>query len=403
MRVLIIGNGIAGSTVANEVRKYRDDHEIHVFSDERYGYYSRVWLPEVISGLKNVDKIIMRDDAWYAKKNINLHVETRITSIDVKKREIMTEKGETMSFDKACICTGASNFVPPIKNASVNGVFTLRTIDDALAIKTYVQGKKNAVCIGGGLLGLEAARNLVKAGLNVTVIEYFPRLLPRQLCTTSAEILREKINTMGIRTILGANVAEILGNDAVSGITLSNGTTLDADMVLVSTGIRARLDVIKGSGLKVNKGLVVDEYMRVLMENGNPSDAIFAAGDVVEFQEKGWGIIPAALDQAAIASKMIAGVECEPYTPTIPSNKLKIMDFDLMSTGTAILDDAGENCRVFISKDEAKGIFKKFVVRDGKLVGSILLEAKDEEGFVTKKMNKDVSEEEIQEHVRLDG
>nr|MDO8084823.1 FAD-dependent oxidoreductase [Candidatus Sigynarchaeum springense] len=359
------------------------------------------WLPELFSGVKNVDKIIMRDSKWYANRNITLHVETRISRIDVKRKEVITEKGIIHPFDKVCVCTGAFNFVPPIKNATLEGVFTLRTIDDALAIKAFIQGKKKAVCIGGGLLGLEAARNLVKAGIHVTVVEYFPRLLPKQLCNTSADILKEKINNMGIQTILGANVAEILGDGRVTAIKLTDGTTVDANIILISTGIKAKLDALKGSGLKVNKGLVIDDHMRVLMEDGTPSDSIFAAGDVVEFQGRGWGIIPAALEQAAVASKMIAGVQTDPYTPTVPSNKLKIMDFDLMSTGTAILDDTDENCKVFISKDELKGVFKKFVLRDGKLIGAILLEAKDDEGFVTKNMNKEISEGEVQKHISI--
>jgi nitrite reductase (NADH) large subunit len=393
MKLVIIGNGVAGMKIAEDVRKYSGAIKIDVYSDEKYGYYSRVWLPEVIAGAKTPESIVTRDAKWYKAKKIGFYPGTRVEAIDPKDRTIIVSPAKKVAYDKLCICTGASCSVPPIKNASVKGVFTLRTIEDALAIKDYIKGKKTAVCIGGGLLGLEAARNVKKAGLDTTVLEVFPRLLPRQLCSTSAGILNDKIHSLGIKTVLGANVEEILGTDHVTGVKLAGNKVLEADIVLISAGIKPRLDLATKAGLKVNKGLVVNEFMQASDEN------IFAAGDIVEFGGKGWGIIPAALDQAAVAAKKIAGEACDPYTPTVPSNKLKIMDFDVMSAGTAILDDADQNCKVFISKDELKGVYKKFVVRDGKLIGSILLQAKKEEGFVAQNINKDVSEEEIKKHV----
>jgi nitrite reductase (NADH) large subunit len=393
MKLVIIGNGVAGMKVAEDVRKYSSSIKIELYSDEQYGYYSRVWLPEIISGAKTPESIITHDAKWYKDKRIGFYPGTRIASIDPKERTMVIDPGKRVSYDKLCICTGASCSIPPIKNANVKGVFTLRTIDDALAIKDYIKGKKRAVCIGGGLLGLEAARNVKKTGLDTTVVEVFPRLLPRQLCSTSAGILNEKIHGLGIDTVLGATVEEILGTDHVTGVKLAGTKVLEADVVLVSAGIKPRLDLATKAGLKVNKGLVVNEFMQTSDEN------VFAAGDVVEFGGRGWGIIPAALEQAAVAAKKIAGAPSGSYTPTTPSNKLKIMDFDVMSTGTAILDDADQNCKVFISKDEVKGVFKKFVLRDGKLVGSILLQAKKDEGFVAQNINKEVSEEEIQKHV----
>ncbi len=393
MKLVIVGNGVAGMKIAEDVRKFSGAIKIDVYNDEKYGYYSRVWLPEIISGGKTPESIIMHDAKWYKAKHIEYHPETRVSAIDPKGKTIAIDPGKNVPYDKLCICTGASCNIPPIKNANIKGVFTLRTIDDALMIKDYIKGKKKAICIGGGLLGLEAARNVKKAGLETAVLEVFPRLLPRQLCSTSASMLKDKINHLGIDTVLGATVEEILGADHVTGVKLAGNKVLDADFVLVSAGIKARLDLAVKAGLKVNKGLVVNEFMQTSDEN------IFAAGDVVEFAGKGWGIIPAALEQSAVAAKRIAGEPCDPYIPTIPSNKLKIMDLDVMSAGTAILDDADQNCRVFISKDEMKGVYKKFVVRDGKLIGSILLQSKKDEGFVAQNINKEVSEEEIKKHV----
>ncbi|MEX2716984.1 MAG: NAD(P)/FAD-dependent oxidoreductase [Candidatus Sigynarchaeota archaeon] len=392
---MIIGNGVAGMKVAEDVRKYNSSAKIEVFSDEKYGYYSRVWLPEIISGLKTPESIIMRDAKWYDSKMIDFHPNSLVIDLDPKKCKVKVDSGAVVDYDKLCIATGATCNMPPFKNASVKGVFTLRTIDDALAIKEYIKGKKKAVCIGGGLLGLEAARNVKKSGLDTTVVEVFPRLLPKQLCSTSAGMLTEQIHQLGIDTVLGTTVEEIIGNEHVTGVKLAGNKTLDADIVLVSAGIKPRIDLAIKAGLKVNKAIVVNEFMQTSDEN------IFAAGDVVEFGGKGWGIIPAALEQAAVAAKKIAGEPCDPYVPTVPSNKLKIMDLDVMSAGSAILDDADQDCRVFISKDEVKGVFKKFVVRDGKLIGSILLQAKKDEGFVTQNINKEVPEKEIKKRVGI--
>ena len=393
MKVIIIGNGVAGMTVAQNLRRYKEDFEIHTYTDEDYGYYSRVWLPQLISEKKTADSIIMRDAIWYAEKNIQYHQNIQVISIDPQEKIVKLENGKKETYDKLCVCTGARNFIPPIKNANINGVFTLRTIDDALKIREYIKDKERIICIGGGLLGLETAKNIRDTGKNVTVVEYFPRLLPKQLCNTSATILEDKINNLGIRTILGTTAEEILGENTVKGVRLTNGSELEGGAIVISAGIRANLDLVKDAGLKINKCLVVNEYM----QTSDPD--IYAAGDVIEYNERGWGIIPAALDQANIAAKCIASKNCEAYESTTPSNKLKILDFDLMSTGSAILGDAQGDCKVFISKDEMKGVFKKFVLRDGKLIGSILLESKNDESFVKKNINKDVSEEEVKQRL----
>ncbi|MFX0100375.1 MAG: NAD(P)/FAD-dependent oxidoreductase [Candidatus Hodarchaeota archaeon] len=393
---MILGNGVAGSTVANTLRRQDAGVEIEVYTDEPYGYYSRIWLPEIISEEKSVDEVISRKKEWYDERNIALYTNTKVVKIDPEGKKIFLENGESKNYDILCLCLGAHSWVPPINNAAIKGVFTLRTIDDALAIKEYIKNKEKAICIGGGLLGLEAARNLKRAGLDVTVVEYFPRLLPRQLCDDSSMIFREKIHQLGLKTILGASVSEILGEGVVSGVKLTNGDELNADVVLVSAGIRSNLDLVKDTGLEINKCLVVNDCM----QTSHPD--IYAAGDVSEFQGKSWGIIPAALEQANIAAMNILGAKCKPYTPTIPSNTLKILDFDLMSTGKAILDDDDEaDCKVFISKDALKGVYKKFVVKDKKLVGAILIESKDDQKFVRANMNKEITEEEIKEHLEI--
>ncbi|MHA1681820.1 MAG: NAD(P)/FAD-dependent oxidoreductase [Promethearchaeota archaeon] len=393
MNVVIIGNGVAGVTVASKLRTLDPDVSITIYTEENYGYYSRIGLPGLISGEKTVENIVMRKAEWYDGKGIKLHLSTRVEAVDAKRKTVTLEGGDVVSFNKLCISTGAHNWMPPVDNSGIDGVFTLRTIDDALDIKQYVVDKKRVVCVGGGVLGLEASRKLKKLGLDVTIVEYFPRLLSRQLCSSSSRIFNEKINDLGLKTILGTTAAAIIGRDAVEGVRLKDGRELPADALLVSAGIRPNVEFLKGSGLMVDRCLVVNEYL----QTSHPD--IYAAGDVAEFQGKSWGIIPAALEQGAIVARHLLGLETEPYAGTTPSNTLKIMDFDLMSTGTAILGDADDECKVFIAKDEEKGIFKKFVVKDDKLIGAILLESKTDEKFVKKNLNKKVSLDEI--HTRL--
>lgn len=392
MKLIVIGNGVAGLKVAEDVKKLRPESDVSIYTDEPYGYYSRIWLPELISGNKTVKKLIMRDDDWYKAKGIEFHRGTTVSKIDVDEKRVHLDDGSTDHYDELCICTGARNFVPPFKNHDATGVFTLRTIDDALAIRDYLKGKEKAVCIGGGLLGLEAARQLQVAGLDVTVVEYFPRLLPKQLCGDSARLFEKKIIDLGMHVITGTTAEEVIVDDGgvATKVKLKNGEVIVAGLVLVSAGIRARHDLASDAGIEVNKCIVVDERMHT------SADHVWAAGDAVEFNNQGWGIIPAALEQAAVAAAHIAGSEtAEPYAGTTMSNTLKILDFDLMSTGKVAFDSPEEDCKVFISKDEARGIYKKFVTRQGKLIGAILLESKKDQRKVKQLMDKAISDEEI--------
>jgi nitrite reductase (NADH) large subunit len=236
---------------------------------------------------------------------------------------------------------------------------------DALTIKEYTKKTKKAIIIGGGLLGLEFAASLRKLGQQVQVVEIFPRLLPRQLDQDGATILKNRIETRGIRIVLGVKTEEILGKKTVSGILLSNGEELSGKLVLISAGVRSNKDLAVDAGIKVEKGVVVDEHMQTSV-NG-----VYAAGDVAEFEGRVYGIIPAALEQANMAAMNILEKEGRVYEGTFPSNTLKIVGIDLTSMGLVNPEDP--HYEEIKKIDKGKGVYKKIVLEKGKIVGAIIL------------------------------
>ena len=194
---IIIGNGAAGNAAAEAIRKYDKDSPIHLFTKEKHPFYYVPALPEYLAEEKQLPQMTIHDFSWYEKNRLKLHLETEITHIDPKHKEVETAKGEKYQYDKLLLATGGYSFVPPIKGAEVPGVFTLRNFDDAAAIKQWATKSRRGVLIGGGLLGLEAGNGLRKAGLAVTVVEFFPRLLPRQMDMHGAAILQKQLEDMG--------------------------------------------------------------------------------------------------------------------------------------------------------------------------------------------------------------
>jgi nitrite reductase (NADH) large subunit len=253
------------------------------------------------------------------------------------------------------------------------GVFTLRTLEDAVAIKEYAQEIATAAVIGGGLLGLETARALLSLDLEVSVIEFVPRLLPRQLDEEGAQVLQSRLEAMGLRVLTGAATEAILGDERATGVRLKaspehdrgDGRVVDGELVLISTGIRSQVELAREAGLAVNRGVVVDEQLRT-----NAAD-VYAAGDVAEFEGVVYGIIPAAIEQARVAAANMVAHGSSIYSGTLPATTLKIVGIDLTSLGEATA--AGDEFVVLRRADPVRGIYRRLALRDGKIVGAILL------------------------------
>ena len=374
-KVIIIGNGVAGATAAEVIRKKNKDISISVYSDEPYPFYSRIKLPHFLGDEIKQENTYIYNTDWYKEKRIELYSGTKIKKIEPDKKSIVTERDEKVSYDKLLLATGSTNFIPPIKGREKNGFFTLRTIGDVLSIKEYSLNNKKAVLIGGGLLGLEAARGLRVRGLDVTVVEFFPRLLPRQLDEKGAKVLQRLIEKMGINIVLNAQSDEVLGEDKVAGLKLKDGRNVDCNLIIISAGITPRIEIAKEAGISVNKGIIVNERFETNVKG------IYAAGDCAEFQGRIYGLWTASTEQGTVAGNNIAGVDTV-YSGTTPSTTLKIVGIDLTSIGvvnppspTSPLEGEGkgEGYRELIREDGSDDIYKKLVIKDGKIVGAILL------------------------------
>jgi len=364
MRYVIVGNGAAGVLAAETLLKEDPAARIEVYGEEAHLAYRRPQLPEYLAGGVEVERMLIHPAAWYEEKGVVVHRGTHVEALDPAAGTIRLADGRTVAYDRLLLATGSSAFIPPIAGADMPGVFSLRTLDDARHIREYAQGRRQAVVIGGGLLGLEAARGLRALGLEVTVLEVYGWLLPRQLDRPGAEVLSGLIEALGIHILTGAAAECIAADDGVSGLRLQDGRDLPAELVLISAGVRPRAELAREAGLAVNKGVVVDAHLRTSAEG------IYAAGDVAEFEGRCYGILPAVWDQAPIAAANMAGREAL-YRGTTPSTTLKVVGVDLTSIGE--VNPEGEGFGELRRAEPAAGRYTKLVLRDGRLVGAILL------------------------------
>jgi nitrite reductase (NADH) large subunit len=360
---LIIGNGVAGNSAAETVRRIDPAGKILMFSKEKDYFYYTPALPEYLGGEKQVKDFTIHDASWCEKNRIDLHLQTEIVQIDPQKKIALTSKGAKFSYDQLLLACGGKSFVPPIPGSTSPGVFTLRTVEDADAIRKKLQGARETVVIGGGLLGLEAGNGLRKAGLEVSVVEFFPRLLPRQTDVAGAALLQRQMEEMGFRFHLGAKTQEIVSAQDGLRVVLEGGPELPAQLVLISAGVRPELTLAKALNLTVDKGIKVDDHMYTGLKG------VYAAGDLIEHRGRFYGIWPASMEQGRVAGANMAGQE-RTYAGTVPSNSLKVVGIDLLAAGD--LDAEGKMESVVV-KDEARKIYRKLVLKDHCIVGAMLL------------------------------
>jgi nitrite reductase (NADH) large subunit len=379
---LIIGNGVAGTTAAENIRKQDREGNITIVTDEDLPFYWRIQLNEYISGDITEEQLLAKKEDWYRDQNIALKLKTRIVGADAQKKVVVTEDKEELAYDSLLIATGSHSFIPPIKGSEKKGVFSLRDVQDARDISQFAKSAEQVILIGGGLLGLEAGNALRKLGKKIMVVEFFPRLLPRQLDVDGAARLQKIMEGMGFSFRLGAKTQEVTGEDQASGALLEGGETLSGQMIVISAGVRANLELAEPLGLKTDKGVVVDERLQT-----NQPD-IYAAGDVAEFRGMPYGIWPAAMEQGKIAGANMAGGEAT-YNGTTMANTLKVVGVDLASAGNI---DAENEFESKVSTDE--DVYKKIVLENNQIIGCIMLG--DTKGFneITKMMSekRDVSQ-----------
>jgi nitrite reductase (NADH) large subunit len=302
-KYLIIGNGVAGTTAADKIHQNDPTGEITIVTDEDLPFYYRVRLPDYLGGGIEESELVAKKDAWYEEKKISLLLGTKITEASPDENHVLTAAGKTLAYDRLLLANGSHPFIPPIKGSDIEGVFTLHNINDVREISQAAENISDVVLIGGGLLGLEVANALHKLGKNISVVEYFPRLLPRQLDNEGAVRLQLFFENMGFTFRLGTTTNEISGDKRVEQVVLENGDVLPADMVIISAGVRPNLELAKMLGLSTDKGVIVDKYL----QTSRPG--IYGAGDIIEFEGRTYGIWPAAMEQGKIAGINISGGE----------------------------------------------------------------------------------------------
>ena len=383
-KYLIIGNGVAGTTAAETIRRYDNAGSIIIITDESFPFYSRLRLNEYIEGKINKENLIIKNEKWYLEHNIDLMLDTQIVSADTKNKTALTREGKNISYDSLLVATGSHSFVPPIKGSEKKGVFALRNIKDAQNIIKYSENLNDIVIIGGGLLGIEVGYALLKLGKKVLIVEFFPRLLPRQLDDDGAKRLQSIMEDMGFSFRLDAKTREIAGKDQVERVLLETGETLPAKMVIISAGVRPNLELAESLRVYSDKGIVVDDHMKT-----NNAD-IYAAGDVAEFGNRLFGIWPAAMDQGKAAGANMAGADMI-YKGTAMSNTLKVAGIDLASAGDIDAENKLES-KVFANGQ----VYKKLVFDNDKIVGCIMLG--DKNGFT--KITRAISEKRDVSHLK---
>ena len=376
-RLVVVGNGMAGARAVEEVLALggAEQFDITMFGDEPYGNYNRILLSNILSGIQDSTEIFINPLSWYEENDITLHAGARVVEIDRASRMVLAANGVKAHYDRLLISTGSRAFIPPIKGATDEarqlrpGVFGFRTIDDCNGIMETAKRSRKAAVIGGGLLGLEAARGLMNHGCEVHVIHLGKHLMDAQLDTTGGAILRKSMEQMGINIHLGKSTSEILLDEGgtVRGLAFKDGDTLDCDMVVISAGIRPNAEIGHSAGLTVERAIVVDNHMRSVDDMN-----VYVVGECAQHRGKVYGLVAPLWEQAKVFAEHITGHDTTAaYNGSKLATKLKVMGVELASMG--ITEPSEETDEVIQFTETRRGTYKKLIVRDGRLVGGILM------------------------------
>ncbi len=382
MRIIVIGNNIAGTTVAKGIKEADPNVNVDIYTEESLPYYPRPRLIDYLIGKYQESEVPFYPMEWYSQNGIGLHLSHKAEKINRQRKEVLIAS-EWERYDKLVLATGSIPFVPSFPGLPKDNTLTLKTLGDAKRIKECASRSTHAIVIGGGLLGLETARGVCTAfpDLKVTILESGEHLLTRQLDHEGAAILQSWIEETGTKIVTKAETEEILGQGKdAEGVLLRDGREIKGDMILISVGTRPNVSLAKDAGIKVNKGVVIDSMIRT----SDPD--IFALGDVAEYGGQVWAQIPPALDEAKVAARTILGLPTPEYKGTVPSNTLKVVGFDLTSIGLVkqIHDQPNQGLEEIRAISADRKVYKKFVIKGDRMVGAILLGTKKEITKVTK-------------------
>ncbi|MFE4706171.1 nitrite reductase large subunit NirB [Peribacillus simplex] len=385
-KLALIGNGMAGVRCIEEILKIQPDRfEVTVFGSEPHPNYDRIQLSNVLQGATTIDDITINDWNWYKENNITLFSGETVTNIDTAKQIIYSDTNREVEYDQLILATGSIPFILPIKGADKKGVTAFRNIEDCEKMIEYSKNNKKAAVIGGGLLGLEAARGLLNLGMQVDVIHLSEYLMDRQLDPTAGKMLQRELESQGMNFYLGKQTQEVLGEIDVKGLRFSDGEEISADLVVMAVGIKPNVQLAKNCGIPVNRGIIVDDYM----ETGIPN--IYSVGECAEHREMVYGLVAPLYEQGKVLAKRICGQEGKAYEGSVLSTKLKVSGVDVFSAGEIFEDEQAKSIKEF---NEWNGTYKKVMIRNGKISGAVLFGDTKESNNLLSMINKnaDVSE-----------
>ncbi len=363
-RLAVIGNGMAAMRVVEELLRIAPElYDIAVFGSEKQGNYNRILLSPLLAGDKQLDEIMLNTPEWYARRGVVLHAEDPVVAIDRRRCLVRTRGGYEMRYDRVLLATGSNPVVIPVPGNRLPGVVTFRDLRDVEQMTETAKNHRNAVVIGGGLLGLEAANGLMRRGMSVTVVHLLDALMERQLDKHAGGMLRASLEARGLQFIMPAQTEAILGEERVTGVRFKDGREIAADLVVMAVGIRPNIELAQACGLRCERGVVVDDTLQTF------DPRIYAVGECVQHRSVTYGLVAPLWEQAGVCATHLAQQGFARYRGSMVSTQLKVTGIDLYSAGDFM---GGEGSEDLVLRDPKRGVYKRLVLKDGRIKGVVL-------------------------------
>ena len=362
--LVVIGNGMAGMRTVEELLKLAPDlYDITVFGAEPHGNYNRILLSPLLAGDKSMDDIMLNPREWYVENGITLHAGDPVINIDRQHRIVRSQSGIELRYDRLLLATGSRPFIIPVPGHQLPGVIAFRDIQDVETMLAAARDHRHAVVIGGGLLGLEAANGLLRQGMDVTVVHVMDSLMERQLDKSAAILLKKALEQKGLRFLLNAQTAEIVGGQQVKAVRFKDGSEIPADLVVMTAGVRPNIALAQQAGLHCDRAIVVDDTLQTY------DPRIYAVGECVQHRMATFGLVAPIWEQARVCGAHLAGAGHRRYVQQATATKLKVTGVDLYSAGDFI---GGEGSEDLVLRDPRRGIYKRLVISGPRVVGAVL-------------------------------
>ena len=363
-RLVVIGNGMAAMRVVEELLRVAPElYDITVFGSEPLGNYNRILLSPVLAGETPVAEILLNRPEWYARHGIVLHADDPVVMVDRRRRVVRAQSGYATSYDRLLLATGSDPVLIPVPGNTLPGVISFRDLRDVEEMVQATRQYRNAVVIGGGLLGLEAANGLLRQGMNVTVVHLLDSLMERQLDRNAGAMLRSSLEVRGVQFMMPAQTEAILGSARVSGVRFKDGRELPADLVVMAVGIRPNIKLAQSAGLRCDRGIMVDDTLQTYDPH------IYAVGECVQHRGTTYGLVAPLWEQAGVCATHLAQVGFARYQGSVTSTRLKVTGIDLFSAGDFT---GGEGSEDLVLRDPRRGIYKRLVLKGNRITGVVL-------------------------------